>query len=66
MTIFLNQNLATDPADHPLGPGQIFGIYAKGQNDGETQWVAQKALEAPQNKDRVFVQRNEFMYHGSE
>jgi hypothetical protein len=47
-----------------LGPGRLFGIYAKGQNAGEKRWVVKEALESPQNKDRVFVKPDEFMYHG--
>ncbi|KAI6242469.1 DOMON domain-containing protein [Aphelenchoides fujianensis] len=53
-----------DPADHPLGPARLFGVFSKGQPHNERSGIVRAALEAPENAERVFIRQDEFTYHG--
>lgn len=59
--------LEIEPTDHPLGPGAIFLIYAKGQTAGEYHHLAQSAIDKNQGKNvrnKEFYQNDQWKYHG--
>ncbi|KAI1715744.1 SGS domain-containing protein [Ditylenchus destructor] len=61
-----------EPTDHPLGPGKIFVIYAKGQTSGSYKHLTPSAIEKSnqdgkehiRNKD--FYKDDQWKYHGSQ
>jgi hypothetical protein len=62
--MLLKMNLST--LDHPLGPGKVFVIHAKGQKQGAYSHVAPSALEKNQVTKREFYKNDQWRYHGSE
>lgn len=54
-----------EPSDHPLGPGKIFMIYAKGQTAGSYEHSVKSGLESGKHKDTDFYRRDQLKYHGS-
>ncbi|VDN00180.1 unnamed protein product, partial [Onchocerca ochengi] len=54
-----------EPSDHPLGPGKIFVIYAKGQKMGSYSHSVKSALEQGPINDHNFYTQDEVKYHGS-
>jgi hypothetical protein len=59
-----NSFAGKEETDHPLGPGQLFGIFAKGQTEGERKWIVSQAFETAANQNRTFYRNDEFTYHG--
>ncbi|VDK52652.1 unnamed protein product [Gongylonema pulchrum] len=53
-----------EPSDHPLGPGKIFVIYAKGQTTGHHSHAVKSALEQGPVKNHDFYKRDQVKYHG--
>ncbi|KAJ1354311.1 hypothetical protein KIN20_011200 [Parelaphostrongylus tenuis] len=53
-----------EPTDHPLGPGQLFVVYAKGQKQGAYSHDAPSALEVS-HPDVIFYMDDILKYHGS-
>lgn len=54
-----------EPSDHPLGPGKIFVIYAKGQTSGDYSHAVKSALEEGQFMDHDFYKDDQVKYHGN-
>ncbi|KAM3720100.1 Tenascin [Dirofilaria immitis] len=54
-----------EPSDHPLGPGKIFVIYAKGQMTGFYSHSVKSALEKGPVNDYNFYRQDEVKYHGN-
>ncbi|KAK6026603.1 hypothetical protein OSTOST_07411, partial [Ostertagia ostertagi] len=59
-------NLLTEiePTDHPLGPGRMFVVWAKGQDQGAYAHGAPSALEASNSKVPFYMD-DILKYHGS-
>ncbi|KAH7729451.1 DOMON domain-containing protein [Aphelenchoides avenae] len=55
-----------EPSDHPLGPGKIFAIYAKGQTPGAYKHVAPSGIDkhARTADTTSFYPNDQFKYHG--
>lgn len=54
-----------EPSDHPLGPGQMHVIHAKGQTQGSYKHSAPSALEKKQTVKTDFYKNDQWRYHGS-
>jgi hypothetical protein len=55
-----------EPSDHPLGPGKLFVIHAKGQKQGSYKHTAPSALEKKQTSKPDFYRNDQWRYHGAE
>ncbi|VDN03274.1 unnamed protein product [Thelazia callipaeda] len=66
-TIMFRRRIAEiEPSDHPLGPGKIFVIYAKGQTSGNYSHSIKTALENGSVGDYEFYKDDQVKYHGSQ
>ncbi|VDK17311.1 unnamed protein product [Anisakis simplex] len=54
-----------EPSDHPLGPGELFVIYAKGQTSESFSHYPKSALETGNYSDHDFYKIDQLRYHGS-
>ncbi|KAI6175877.1 DOMON domain-containing protein [Aphelenchoides bicaudatus] len=54
-----------EPTDHPLGPGKVFVIHAKGQTQGSYSHIAPSALEKKQTAKPNFYKNDQWRYHGA-
>lgn len=54
-----------ESSDHPLGPGEIFVIYAKGQTMDSHSHKDKVALDVGPFSDHHFYTNDEVKYHGS-
>uniref|UniRef100_A0A915D0B3 EGF-like domain-containing protein n=1 Tax=Ditylenchus dipsaci TaxID=166011 RepID=A0A915D0B3_9BILA len=60
IVLFRRKVKASEPSDHPLGPGPMFGIYAKGptsKSEGES-------TDLVENEERIFFQLDEIDFKG--
>ncbi|KAK6053725.1 hypothetical protein COOONC_08771 [Cooperia oncophora] len=53
-----------EPTDHPLGPGRMFVVWAKGQQQGAYAHGAPSALESSNSKEPFYMD-DILKYHGS-
>ncbi|RCN37772.1 hypothetical protein ANCCAN_16323 [Ancylostoma caninum] len=54
-----------EPTDHPLGPGRMFVVWAKGQQQGAYTHGAPSALDAPNSSSTHFYPDDIIKYHGA-
>ncbi|KAI6200373.1 hypothetical protein M3Y96_00726900 [Aphelenchoides besseyi] len=54
-----------EPSDHPLGPGKIVVIHAKGQHQNHYKHLTPSALEKNHTKNANFYKADQWRYHGS-
>ncbi|CAD5226256.1 unnamed protein product [Bursaphelenchus xylophilus] len=55
-----------EPSDHPLGPGEMHFIHAKGQQQGSYKHFTPSALEKNNVSVKDFYKDDQWRYHGSE
>uniref|UniRef100_A0A0R3RSH7 EGF-like domain-containing protein n=1 Tax=Elaeophora elaphi TaxID=1147741 RepID=A0A0R3RSH7_9BILA len=65
IVMFRRRIAEIEPSDHPLGPGEIFVIYAKGQMMGSYSHAIKSALDQGSVKDHNFYRHDEVKYHGN-
>ncbi|KAI6214090.1 hypothetical protein M3Y94_00227600 [Aphelenchoides besseyi] len=64
--VIISLNLAEiEPSDHPLGPGKIVVIHAKGQHQNHYKHLTPSALEKNHTKNPDFYKADQWRYHGS-
>ncbi|VDM38295.1 unnamed protein product [Toxocara canis] len=55
-----------EPSDHPLGPGKLFVIYAKGQTSDGINNVPHLAADAGNFSNHDFYRSDQLRYHGAQ
>ncbi|VIO92847.1 DOMON domain containing protein [Brugia malayi] len=65
IVMFRRRIAEIEPSDHPLGPGEIFVIYAKGQMMGSYSHAVKSALDQGPISDHNFYRQDEVKYHGN-
>ncbi|EJD75614.1 DOMON domain-containing protein [Loa loa] len=65
IVMFRRRIAEIEPSDHPLGPGEIFVIYAKGQTMGSYSHAVKSALDQGPISDYNFYKHDEVKYHGN-
>ncbi|CAG9539280.1 unnamed protein product [Cercopithifilaria johnstoni] len=65
IVMFRRRIAEIEPSDHPLGPGKIFVIYAKGQTMESYSHAVKKALDQGPVRDHNFYRHDEVKYHGN-
>ncbi|VDM67331.1 unnamed protein product, partial [Strongylus vulgaris] len=58
-------SLEIEPTDHPLGPGRMYVVWAKGQQQGAYTHVAQSALDDGNHSTIQFYPDDILKYHGA-